>query len=616
MSAPANANMTAQWVFDPLPASRARRGGEPSSHVFAPSVDSFVREVLQNALDQSLGEAAEVHFRFKELSGLALDAFLQALSWSSLEPHLSARLQGRAGRALGEYLEHMRKRRRLLVLIVEDRGTVGLTGGELEGDSHFRALCKDTLYSHKRSQAAGGSYGLGKSVLWTFSGLSTVLFLSNLSEESPGQRSPRLFGRAELPSHALDDGEWYAGAGWFGTRMASPEGERAVSVWADAATKLARALHLQRSDQPGTSLLIVGFRDPSEELPDEAEVYLERMREAAVRHFWPTVVMPGRPLALWFVGRRQQIIGEDDLGAFTPFADCYRQRDATRTKLEQPGDVVVRDVPVELPARRDGQRQPKEGRVRLCVRLGEEKRRDPLMGRVALFRGPGMVVKYWDQHNLAASVRPFHAVLACGRARNPEAPGDADEAVEHFLRMAEPPGHDDWTKTPGLRAEYQRGYAKALDRLKQRVREALKEIVVPEPHRGAQGPDKLRRRFPIGKRGKPGPEPSVFHFNGLTAHFDGECWHFWGRVRPEVEAKRWHCAIRLFHAGEDGREIETLAVSELTTNAGAGRFSVESGRGVLVADEAAPEIAFGGRSEPVDLPLGELGLEVTGRIGG
>ncbi|MCH7551401.1 MAG: ankyrin repeat domain-containing protein, partial [Proteobacteria bacterium] len=125
-------------------------------------------------------------------------------------------------------------------IIIDVTGDV--TGDELDGDSHFRALCKDTLYSHKQSEGAGGSYGVGKSVLWAFSGLSTVLFNSVLSKDPRGFRSPRLIGRAELPSHGVSDESWYSGPGWFGIRADVTGGARAESVWADAAALLASEL--------------------------------------------------------------------------------------------------------------------------------------------------------------------------------------------------------------------------------------------------------------------------------------------------------------------------------------------------------------------------------------
>ena len=61
-----------RWIFDQLPPSGARRGGDPSEHAFRHDLETFVREVVQNANDQSLGRP-EVHFALMELSGAELE---------------------------------------------------------------------------------------------------------------------------------------------------------------------------------------------------------------------------------------------------------------------------------------------------------------------------------------------------------------------------------------------------------------------------------------------------------------------------------------------------------------------------------------------------------------
>src|SRR6266849_3180661 len=148
-----NAPQGPRWIFDELPPSGARRGGDPSEHAFRRDLETFVREVIQNANDQSLGRP-EISFSVAELSGTELEAFLSRVSWGTLEPHLRAAAATRGGRALKRFLTDFASNRRLLLLRIEDRNTVGLTGDESEGESHFRALCKDTLYSHKRSAIA------------------------------------------------------------------------------------------------------------------------------------------------------------------------------------------------------------------------------------------------------------------------------------------------------------------------------------------------------------------------------------------------------------------------------------------------------------------------------
>jgi hypothetical protein len=587
----------AEWIFDALPPSGARRGGDPASHVFRQSIRTFVREVVQNAIDQSDRDGVpEVHFRFHEMTSAGLDDFLDAVRWSSLEAHLDAAARTPGGRGVKAALDDLRQRRRLLVLVIEDRDTVGLTGDEHEGESHFRALCKDTLYSHKQSEGAGGSFGLGKSVLWTFSGLSTVLFHSRLSVDGPGQESPRLIGRAELPTHAIGRGHHFSGSGWFGRRAGSAVQARAESMWSEDARQIAARLRLARTNEesPGTSILVLGFRDPTADGERSVDELAGEIRDAVEREFWPATIMPRRPLVSWVAvdtSGRRTVARELQLAA--PFIDCYRQRSSTTPALVTPGDVVVRDLEVEIPARKDRSEPATRGHVRLCVRLFDEDARHELVGNIALFRGPGMVVRYQDRRALALSARPFHAVLACGEARDPDQVLPSDHAIERFLRAAEPPGHDEWDTTAALKADYQRGYAKALEVLRKRVDEALKAIVMTRPRQGRQGPDRLRRRFPLGQRGGAGGGPSAFHFSGLTARFDGARWSFGGEIRPAIAAAHWECQVRLVAVGEDGSELQPVAIAEMRVSSGA---SLALGDGGAVVRTTAAALRFDGVS--------------------
>lgn len=390
-----------------------------------------------------------------------------------------------------------------------------------------------------------------------------MLFNSTLSADPEGHISPRLIGRTELPSHIVEsEDQGYSGPGWFGRRLEAVEGVRAESVWAERAESLAERLHVERRHDTGTSLLIVGFRDPTLDEEASTEQLGEQIQAAAERFFWPALSMPGRPLACWVmtpsVGGR--LLDPRGLKTVAPFIDCYAQRDNESAKLESPGDVVCRDIPFELPKRTDGGAAVK-GHVKLCVRLADDKANDEHVGNVAMFRGPGMVVKYWNRRNIALGARPFYAVLACGAARHPEEPSQQDLAIERFLRAAEPPGHDEWQTTAALKAEYKRGYKKALDQLKARVNEALRELVVPSPKQGTTGPDLLRKRFPIGRKGGKGSEASAFHFSGLTAQFRERRWHFEGTVAPSIAADAWSCIIKLVELGEDGRAAADIPSS-------------------------------------------------------
>jgi hypothetical protein len=606
------------WVFDQLPPSGARRGGDPSEHAFKHDLETFVREVVQNANDQALGFPA-IRFEPVELEGDALEAFLQALDWRTLEPHLQAAAAGRGGAGLRDFLVEFQATRRLLLLHVEDRNTAGLIGDESDGDSNFRALCKDTLYSHKQNEAAGGSYGLGKSLLWSFSGLSTVLFNSVLFDDPAGLQSPRLIGRTELPSHSVRQGTqlpWYSGSGWFGHERQVDGGVRAESIWSPLSAELARRLHMQREPRSGTSILVVGFRDPAADVQDGMRGLAQRIGQAATRYFWPAMVMETRRLRLTLaLEAGERLVAPDADPLIAPFLQCYLARgQAAAETLVKPGDIARRRIAVELPEARSGPQGT--AYADLVVRLADERSAHPLCGHVAMFRGPGMVVRYWDRSNLALGVRPFHAVLVCGEARDPKQPSDTDRNLERFLRAAEPPGHDEWTSTPALKQHYKRGYARALQRLKDQIGEELRAMLLAQPKLGSQGPDKLQRRFPIGGHGARESEPAVFHFSRLSARFEAGRWQFSGAVRPERRQQAWHAELRLHELGEDGEKLAELRIERFELESKRAASTLSDGIATIEAPAVHEEVAFRGESTPLESGLvGVLGLEITGMTG-
>lgn len=603
------------WVFDALPPSGARRGGDPAKHAFEASLRVFVREVVQNAMDQAaVGELPDVHFRFLELEGEALTSFFEAVRWKTLHAHLAAAAASRGGTSIKKTLAELESRKKLLVLLVEDRGTVGLTGHEDEGESHFRALCKDTLYSHKQSEGAGGSYGLGKSVLWGFSGLSTVLFNSMLSSELKGQASPRLIGRAELPTHTVASGgkggAGYAGSGWFGLKSARPP--RAESLWGESAAALAAALRIERTnlEATGTSIQVLGFRDPTADADRTPSELAGEIRGAIEREFWPALAMSR--LSTWVMARGEGgLLSEKELKIARPLVECYRRANAGGEGLHEPGDVVSREIEVEIPARRDGTIKATKGHIRLGVRLCAEHESQELMGQVAMFRSPGMVVRYLDQRALAKSSRPFYALVACGGARAPREALAGDLAIERFLRAAEPPGHDKWDVTEALKSDYERGYRKALDQLQARVLEALKSLMLDAPAQGKRGPERLRRKFPLGlKGGGAGSAKSAFRFGDVTARFEAGRWRFQGTIHPASPTPAWACEIRLAEIGEDGSKVGEVAVETLN---GGSEGTTEIVDGKATIRTTAPLLRFEGQSVPGSSGKRALSLEIQGR---
>jgi hypothetical protein len=422
----------------------------------------------------------------------------------------------------------------------------------------------------------------------------------------------------ELPSHSVRRGSrpsWYSGSGWFGHERRVERGLRAESIWSPLSEELARRLHLGREPRSGTSILVVGFRDPAADVQEGPRGLGKRIGQAATLYFWPAMVMETRRLRLTLAQAAgdQLVVPEAD-PLISPFLQCYLARGEAGDTLDKPGDIARRRIAVELPDARSGPQGI--AHADLVVRLGDDRAAHPLFGHVAMFRGPGMVVRYWDRSNLALGVRPFHAVLVCGEARDPKQPSDADRNLERFLRAAEPPGHDEWTSTPALKQHYKRGYARALQRLKDQIGEELRRLLLAQPKLGSRGPDKLQRRFPIGGQGARETEPAVFHFSRLSARFEEGRWQFSGAVRPERRNQSWHAELRLHELGEEGEKLAELRIERFELESQRAASTLSDGVAMIQAPAIHEEVAFRGASTELRSDLvGVLGLEITGMTG-
>lgn len=199
------------------------------AHTLPPELDVFVREVLQNSHDRIKGSGpVRVRFRLHQLDGPYRKRFLDALDWESLESHLVASLTGDSPLALRmrQGLQDLTNVS-LRLLQITDSGAEGLTGEEDEPTANFNALCRHVLYTSEDRPQRGGSYGLGKAVIWRFSSFSTVLFSSRM--DGNPRAGFRIFGRAKLPYHETGENAW-RGPGWFGKSEIKPGGTRTVVV--------------------------------------------------------------------------------------------------------------------------------------------------------------------------------------------------------------------------------------------------------------------------------------------------------------------------------------------------------------------------------------------------
>jgi hypothetical protein len=482
------------------------------AQVIPGDLDNLVREVLQNARDQRCeNETVKVRFTLLELTGGLKEGFLRALGWEELEPHLEAAATA-GGITIGPQLRQaleMMEQNRLVLLRIEDSGTRGLIGGEDDhGDgTNFNQLCRDELVTGESSATRGGSFGVGKSVLWRFSLASTVLFASRLKD---GRRSRlRLFGRAELPFHETAGHAWL-GQGYFGLEEARPGGHRrAVSAWDGDAEEAARQLHLFRGIQvgDGTSILVVGFFEPSEEEPRRAREIARDILASATRWFWPSLI--DSPPTL----RVQVEVLENNREVFSEQAELNEEvrpfvLAATATnlaeKLSEVGQVAQGEIAFKVPARKptsaDAGSPQIDAAFRVSVRVAGPDESPKWHNHIALLRSAGMVVAY-RRCDPSRTEQPYHGVLLGGLALANSA---ADRALDRFLRAAEPPSHNEWKPgTARLVAKHKQGAGVQLNQLWVNLRTTVLGLFQEAEPDTVEGPRRLAELFPIVGRGRP-----------------------------------------------------------------------------------------------------------------
>ncbi|WP_276249281.1 hypothetical protein [Haloarcula rara] len=574
--------MTAEWGFTTSRPTDARYGDDVAKYAMSDGeqgLKTFVREVLQNSNDARLenDEPAEVTFRLETLEGDELRSYLEALDISTWSEHAGLSGETESGEHIVDAMSRIEEEDALRILTIEDKNTAGLLGAETADESNFTALVRDVLFSSKSGDTAGGSYGLGKAVLWLFSGLSMVLFNSTLSEPDPRDDSPRLIGRTRLPTHKSADGETvFQGHGWYGKAEES-EGagrSRPESLWGEAAADRADPLRLTRPDSSGTSIQVVDFRVPTaEERLDDTEL-AEEITDLTLEWFWPAIYNDNLKVNVETETETREA-SLDVHPKYTPFTSCLSERGEAVEELEEPGDITDTSIDLTVPPK-TGDSGETDGELALLVRRAQP---DEVHKRnsVAFVRGAGMVVEYYDRDKIVVGNEDFHGVLLGGKAR-PWGTGteatETDRVVEEFLTAAEPPRHNQWERTETLANTYSRGFKKAVEGIKPDVTDKLRSLVAPNVDRGATGPERLGNRFKIGNEAKSGrskrESPSSQRVSGETdISFDEtyDHWVFEGNIEPLSDGYEIReVTVSLVRMGEERATNDRLPVANVSSN--------------------------------------------------
>ncbi|WP_136603215.1 hypothetical protein [Salinigranum halophilum] len=620
------------WFFDTQPAGKSHSPGLLQKKTLDRSLDTFVKEILQNINDAGVEgeEPVKATFRLVEFEERLPQEFKEALRWDNLLEHVRAAAKEQSGPGLQDYLGYLDDGGTFRILIAEEENTTGIQGGEISSGTDYAALVRDPGSSNK-SGGAGGRHGLGSSVLWVASGLQTVLFNSHLADHEDGQKSPRLVGRSFLPTHQAEDGLWHENEGWFGDHAGLDDEDlrRPTSLWDGRAAQLAERLGFSRSDVEGTgtSTMIVGFRDPSDpsmsEQPDASDV-ADVFEETAAEYFWPAISQGNLEVHLDMAGDQRHVTEETvrDIDSVVPYIECYEKRYDAPQSLGGPGTIASLEFPYEIRSKQS-EDTPSKGKVSLAVRRAEPAN-DERIGDIAMFRGSGMVVKYKAARHLGYSGN-FHATLACGNARpSPdESPSPEDAAIDDFLGMAEPPAHDDWvgTKNDELQGTYESGCVKCVKRLKKDLlQEYLAEILYGDDSRDGDSLRPDRQILPKTKssrgrkRGDPTPSiKSPFDWMMKSVRIEDNRWVFNGAIRPDVDGAnvtRWSVSVSLTAMYEDNREADDIPIANIDVEESGAKGSVNGDGGSIETEDGVDEINFvltSDRFSDTDPRLGDIG---------
>ncbi|MCO8127275.1 helix-turn-helix transcriptional regulator [Acidimicrobiia bacterium EGI L10123] len=508
------------WYWRPAPRDRGRELGNAAAYAFETDIPTLARESAQNISDEKLETAPTVQARYtiSELSGDALEEFLDAIQFSRVRPHLEAAsaMNRKAGNVIGRGLAEV-DGGRLLVIRVDDFDANGLTGPEFDR-GRYMAVVRNILDSQK-GETAGGSFGLGWATFPSTSQFGLVLCNSVLSVAEDGRTNNRFMGVIDLPWHSIDDEE-FAGRGWYGAVDPGDTADgprRTVSYWENEA--IVRDTLLHRTDpRPGASFSIVGAYDASGAV-SEIEEMAEKFSESLADNFWPAMVdQPEEPARLQVIVRAERnghrvVENYVNPRRYQPAKVAAFEKhlnDDVVEGLDETGDVVRRSVTLRVPRRTaEPSHDPYEHEAVLLVTQASDddaSRPSTAPGAVTYLRGSHMVINTPKVGALPIGARSFHAIVLAG-----EAAGDTPDAraADRFLRASEPPAHNKWTGTSEITSSYVRGGKTAIEMFDADVKKAVREIIRQPSRDLSDGPEALKELIRIVPPPPSGKRPRV-----------------------------------------------------------------------------------------------------------
>lgn len=181
--------------------------------------EGLAREIIQNSLDASIDEDAQVTVKF-ELVEIKRDEFPDAnglfdiLKQCHKESGEKDKKEQEFFRVAAQTLNVTNDY--VTCLKISDSGTTGLCGDYEKRQGQWHAITKGKGITDKRDPTAGGSYGIGKNASFTVSRLRTVFYSTRYKDGK--ETVYRAQGKSILKSHSMGNGGWTQGTGFYGIK--------------------------------------------------------------------------------------------------------------------------------------------------------------------------------------------------------------------------------------------------------------------------------------------------------------------------------------------------------------------------------------------------------------
>lgn len=319
---------------------------------------------------------------------------------------------------------------RLRVLMISDSGTAGL-GGPIRADIAANGKPTDfvdfvrNVGRGENKGFKGGTYGLGKGVLFNASKLGLCLVYSQSREN--GAIEPRLIGLSGADPDYEFEGRRYTGRNWWGERGLDDIVDPMIG---DKARLLAAEIGMRvpSTDLTGTTIMII---DPVEGDGQTPDSLMEGLRSAALKWAWPLAIpsaSASQSVHFEFFREGQALPGIDPIQTF-PYSNFVKSYIDVGDFESDPDSKTNWKVNCQTIL----QKNPRRNLGTLSIRRPSSKQSEEheLDNTVALMRNPRIVVKYLD-----APVHPSgeasHGVFVV----QPDA--------DYFFAQSEPVAHDDW----------------------------------------------------------------------------------------------------------------------------------------------------------------------------